>query len=132
MLLICPDFSYRVKRGLLCGRSHIVPSEGCRRYFFELSYRVGESPKITILEPRLTRRADGEKIPHTYSDDEPCLFRPWSDWSGEAPIAFTVIPWLALWLFYYEIWHATGVWLGGGEHLIVNHKEAESNREEAA
>jgi hypothetical protein len=32
-------------------------------------------------------------------------------------IATTIIPWLSLWLYYYEVWHATGEWMGGGiEH----------------
>jgi hypothetical protein len=29
-------------------------------------------------------------------------------------IATTIIPWLALWLYYYEVWLATGHWEGGG------------------
>jgi hypothetical protein len=31
-------------------------------------------------------------------------------------IADTIVPWLILWLFYYEIWHVTGEWKGGGVH----------------
>ena len=30
-------------------------------------------------------------------------------------ISETIMPWLALWLFHYEAWHATGEWLGGGQ-----------------
>ena len=31
-------------------------------------------------------------------------------------IALTIVPWLSLWLFYYEVWRATGTWYGGGTH----------------
>jgi hypothetical protein len=31
-------------------------------------------------------------------------------------LADTIIPLASLWLFYYEVWFATGEWLGGGEH----------------
>ena len=29
-------------------------------------------------------------------------------------ISDTIIPWVADWLLYYELWLATGEWLGGG------------------
>jgi hypothetical protein len=35
-------------------------------------------------------------------------------------IATTIVPWLALWLFYYEIWRITGKWLGKGAHAWEN------------
>lgn len=28
----------------------------------------------------------------------------------------TVVPWTALWLFYFEDWLASGEWKGGGQH----------------
>jgi len=28
----------------------------------------------------------------------------------------TIVPWACLWLYYYEVWHTTGEWLGGGLH----------------
>jgi hypothetical protein len=31
-------------------------------------------------------------------------------------IAETILPLASIWLFYYEMWQATGEWLGGGEH----------------
>ncbi len=31
-------------------------------------------------------------------------------------LADTILPWASLWLFYYEVWLATGEWVGGGEH----------------
>lgn len=129
MVMVCPDFKYQVKRGVLVGRAQMVPHTGCNSYLFELTYKAGDFPKLTILDPQLRRRVDDEKIPHTYGDNEPCLFRPWSDWSAKDAIAFTVVPWLAMWLFYYEMWHATGLWLGGGEHPAVDDEQNEEGTE---
>ncbi|EKK00114.1 hypothetical protein RBSH_04450 [Rhodopirellula baltica SH28] len=39
-----------------------------------------------------------------------------------------------MWLMYYEFWHATGEWLGGGEHPEVptdsNETDHQSDEEE--
>jgi hypothetical protein len=41
------------------------------------------------------------------------------EWTNRKLIATTIIPWLMLWLLYYELWHATGIWQGGGvEHTL--------------
>ncbi|HYM07249.1 MAG TPA: hypothetical protein VE377_25720 [Candidatus Dormibacteraeota bacterium] len=29
-------------------------------------------------------------------------------------LSHSIIPWLALWLMFYEMWRATGEWYGGG------------------
>lgn len=76
-------------------------------------------PKIWILDPELRRRTDDEPIPHTYGQKRPCVFYPEWDWSPSDYLGVTVIPWLAEWLFFYEIWHATGKWLGGGIHPTI-------------
>lgn len=114
--MVCPNFNYHVRGGELVGHASMQPAPHCESYSFQLRYRVGQNPKIVILEPRLRLRDDQDRIPHTYGENEPCLFRPGVDWSKEDSIATTVIPWLATWLFYYEVWHATGEWYGGGEH----------------
>jgi hypothetical protein len=53
--------------------------------------------------------------PHVYrsDDDSLCLYWPmeWS-WTPTASLAATIVPWSALWLYYYEAWLVTGEWLG--------------------
>lgn len=79
-------------------------------------------PEVTILDPRLKRRpsAPDEAIPHIYTTDGAafpvlCLFDPRDfGWGSHQTIADTILPWAAGWLRFYEIWHATGVWHGGG------------------
>ena len=62
-------------------------------------------------------------LPHVYFDNDNiyasplCLFDPVAkEWDHSKSIALTTIPWAAEWLFFYEIWLATGKWKGGGRH----------------
>lgn len=80
-------------------------------------------PRVRVLSPRLVRRsaAPDEAIPHIYDDeDEPdlpclCLFNPYAGgWRKSQLIADTTVPWANSWLRFYEAWHATGIWHGGG------------------
>ena len=88
-------------------------------YRVEIRYIYKEIPTAKVRDPELRRRVAGERIPHTYADDEPCLYLPGKrDWGPEKKIAMTIIPWLSVWLFYYEAWLGTGEWQGGGVHPI--------------
>ncbi len=85
---------------------------------------VSRWPSVRVLSP-LSRRdeAPHEPVPHLYGGhDNPrgaelCLFHPRSrDWNDWMLLADSIVPWAAEWLYYYEMWHVTGVW-GGDEWL---------------
>lgn len=92
------------------------------RRHFQAGFEYSHSwfPEVRVISPALTRRreAPDEEIPHLYDEDgdpQLCLFDPAENgWSGAQAIAATTIPWTAEWLRFYEAWHATGVWHGGG------------------
>lgn len=44
-------------------------------------------------------------------------------------IANTIIPWTIEWLYYYELWLATGEWLGGGDHPEIGKPKTEDTSE---
>lgn len=68
-----------------------------------------------VLSPALFCRPGADRIPHMYNQERLCLYMPGSgEWAGDMSLGHTVIPWISVWLFYYELWHATGEWLGGG------------------
>jgi hypothetical protein len=77
-------------------------------------------PRAYVESPQLQPREAGGGIPHTYRDPSgprPCLYVPGSgEWTNEKLLASTIVPWLMEWLLYYELWHATDEWLGGGIH----------------
>jgi hypothetical protein len=115
--LFHPTFSGRVCGGTLICTGKIQPAPLNRVYEVEIRYSYLRPPMARVREPKLRRRKQDERIPHTYSDDIPCLYLPGKgDWRPDKKIALTIIPWLSLWLFYYESWLATGQWQGGGVH----------------
>jgi hypothetical protein len=98
-------------------RGPVKPTGLSSRYTIKIDYSLGEAPCAAVIEPRLQPRSDGSPIPHVYPGNLPCLYLPQSEeWDATMHIAETIVPWICLWLFYYEIWHATGNWMGGGLH----------------
>ena len=68
---------------------------------------------------RAVAERDGKPPPHLYLGGDLCLYLPGSgEWYPDKPVAATILPWASLWLYYYEIWLATGEWLGGGVHPV--------------
>lgn len=96
----------------------VHPAPYCERYRMHLSYRTDSRykarPVVTIQDPLLQKRGD-KGCPHRYAEQEPCLYYPPSDeWTPSMLLAFTIVPWASRWLYFYEMWLATGEWLGGG------------------
>jgi hypothetical protein len=117
-----PIFRTEVEgRELVC-RGVLRPTALSREYNVVIHYEFGYRPRVFIPGGQLQRRAENEPIPHTYADDEPCLYYPKNvEWRSDMKIATSVVSWLSLWLMYYEIWRATGEWQGGG----IEHKAEE-------
>jgi hypothetical protein len=121
-----PTLSVTARGGVLTVRGWVQPSPITKAYEIEVFYRGPRKPIVRVLQPKLTRRpiAPDEPIPHTYGagipgEETPCLYYPpdvhdESGWPVSRPIATTIMPWLLAWLVDYELWHATGEWLGGG------------------
>jgi hypothetical protein len=107
-----PGFSYRRVGGEVIWRGSLQPRATSPAYRVGVSYRVGWIPEVRVLWPALATGA-----PHLYSDGTLCLYWPkeWV-WRSHELIAETIIPWTALWLFFYELWLDTGEWLGPSSH----------------
>jgi len=63
--------------------------------------------------------AEGRDLPHVYSSHPPelCLYLPGAfEWSRQDRLDLTIVPWTALWLFYFEEWLWSDDWKGGGMH----------------
>lgn len=98
----------------------IQPTPLSKEYKIVLSYKLGEPPKVWLLGDEL-EKLDHKDFPHKYEVDiekkmvRICLYRH-REFSAYKLLANTIIPWTVEWLYYYELWLATGGWLGGGEH----------------
>lgn len=112
-----PSFRSQISDGVLTATGDLQPSELSAVYTVSVRQRGGRNPEVRVLSPRLEAGPDGEPIPHMYGQERLCLFVPGSDeWKPDAPLAYTILPWSSLWLYFYEVWKATGEWLGGGIH----------------
>jgi hypothetical protein len=128
-----PQFQSAIVRATFVSTGYVQPTPLSENYRVRIVYAIGDEPKAYVLNPLVRRRFESEAIPHIYQGPRPCLFRPKNgDWTGAKAIATTIVPWLVTWLFYYEVWHATGEWLGGGEHPALETEEKPSQPSEAA
>lgn len=99
----------------LVAEGPVQPSPLNATYRVRIEYEVADFPRVWVLSPELATRDDGISIPHMYGQERLCLYLPGTgQWSGDLLLGHTVIPWISLWLHYYELWHLTGEWLGGG------------------
>lgn len=97
-------------------KGHVQPTPMSCEYEVEIGYQLKHFPRTRVLKPELIS-PEGERIPHMYDQKRLCLFHPkFGDWRPTMLIANSILPWAALWLFYYEVWLAVGEWHGGGEH----------------
>jgi hypothetical protein len=113
------------KPHLLRWRYKTRPNALGREYEVLVSYKIGSSPDVFVIAPDLFSLTD-ERIPHlfyTTKDQEfrsaacLCLYmRKYGEWHAQKLIAATIVPWVDLWLLYFEYWLTTGNWEGGGEH----------------
>jgi hypothetical protein len=103
-----------------------------RDYDIRIEFQQGNKPEIFVDGPNLHLLAGGRRIPHLYRQRPPrlCLYLPGTcEWQPWMRLDQTVVPWVVLWLFYFEEWLASDDWKGGGMHP---EEDDDSDRGEAA
>lgn len=100
----------------------LKPDPVCASYRVRITYSLGRSPQVEVLNPPLRPGPNNEPIPHVYPQKRLCLFLPNSgEWDSSKRLSDTILPWTLLWLFHYELWQVTGQWSGGGkDHPLSN------------
>ncbi|UEG51386.1 hypothetical protein LLH06_10420 [Mucilaginibacter daejeonensis] len=112
-----PGFATNVIGNTLKAVGDLQPTARSISYMVRIAYKLGHLPDITLLNPKIEKNSKGEMPEHLYSKERLCLYRPiYGEFKSSDLISETIIPWTALWLYHYEVWHITGDWLGGGEH----------------
>ena len=93
----------------------VIPIDGRRSFRLEVSSVGGgrNVPCVRVLAPRLVNVPGRRQPPHTFGDGTLCLYHT-DDfrWDGTQLIAATIVPWACEWCYFYEVWLATGEWLG--------------------
>jgi hypothetical protein len=106
-----PYFRHRITRqGGVHWTGELRPTIESSWYQLVILHELNSRPRTWVTSPQLAPNP-----PHVYhsDDDSLCLYWPkeWS-WTPAALLAATIVPWSALWLYYYEAWQVTGEWLG--------------------
>ena len=115
-----PRSSGKVHCGAMTWLGDFTPSALSDTYRLKITYRLGQPPKAYIVSPKPLLLAEGaNRLPHTYNysdrKQQLCLYLPRTgEWRPSMVIAQTIVHWAVQWMYYYEIWVTTGVWMGGG------------------
>lgn len=126
--MIYPNLNYEItSKGELIINGIIKPSILSREYTIKISYIIGNLPIVEIINPKLDECSS--KLPHVYKDNNLCLFYPRNkEWTKYDYIADKIVPWISLWLYFYEVWKITGEWEGGGKHPELNNRRKREKR----
>lgn len=113
-----PASTGSVRNGCMIWSGDFQPSSLSETYKLRVVYLQGKYPKAYIDSPKPLKLAEGAKIlPHTYNyhngKQQICLFLP-PEWNASMLISNTIVHWAIQWMYYYELWASTGMWLGGG------------------
>jgi hypothetical protein len=112
-----------LSRGTLYWKVSLQPTPLSANYDVEITYRLHGSPSVWVSGENLLK-LDAPGFPHKYSVDKEkcrvniCLYLP-GEFDKAYLLADTIVPWTIEWLYFYEMWLATGDWLGGGKHPDV-------------
>ena len=119
-----PEGKCFLHRDLLFWYGEIRPSVLSRTYKIRIEcHGLNKRPKVVLYGDTI-EGIEKPDFPHHFKIDrekpevELCLHMPY-EFDYKLLIADTIIPWTQEWLYYYEIWLATGEWCGGG-HMAIN------------
>ncbi|MDE0151706.1 MAG: hypothetical protein OXK80_04315 [Bdellovibrionales bacterium] len=126
-----PEFQRirNLKKGIWVG--NLNPTKWSPKYKIQITYDMKKTPQVTVIKPKLICKKGEKHLPHVYPNNVLCLFDPdKKEWDNTKSIADTTIPWISLWLFYYEEWLYTGKWEGGGRHPNIKQKTKKKKKHE--
>lgn len=104
-----PCFKCRLSHRHLRCDGLITPSKDCATYRIAISYPQDGVPRVTIKDPQIAPSA----AIHMYDSGELCLYEPKeTPWRSSDHLHEKIIPWIAEWLVFYELYMICGKWLG--------------------
>ncbi len=110
-----PQFVAETTRTELRGVGTLRPSAVSDTYTIKVTYNIPLRPRVHVLSPQLQLAPGCKRLPHVFEGNELCLYLA-GDWRPEMRISDFIVPWITLWLRFYEVWVVTGSWEGGGTH----------------
>lgn len=103
-----PAFTYRQEGTTGVWKGQFQPRPGSPVYTVSIRFRPRMAPEVKVLTPQISPWA-----PHVYEGGFLCLYWPKElNFNSSMFLAETIVPWIAQWLLYYELWQETDNWLG--------------------
>jgi hypothetical protein len=117
MGLVWPELTLRrrVRQVEAVWIGELRPSPMSANYCVRVQFRPQWRPEVRVLAPQLEIREGASCLPHVNDDGSLCLHVQ-GEWQNWMYLADYFIPWISSWLYFYEVWYATGFWVGGGTH----------------
>jgi hypothetical protein len=111
-----PEGTTLVRRSHLAWTGKLRPTPFSDEYAISLTYNLNDTP-VVVVPDRVPHWRGRNRPPHLHSDGSLCLYYPPArEWRRDMLLGDTILPWSAEWLLHYELWLATGKWMGGGIH----------------
>lgn len=109
-----PEFRANLGKNSIEWIGAVTPTLMSDTYTVRIFYRIPKRPEVTVLSPELRLATGQEHLPHTFPPEwkRLCLHMA-PDWNSEKPVSW-LVPWISLWLYFYEVWRLTGEWFGEG------------------
>ena len=106
----------RIDNGKLVCIGELQP-DGCDKYSIRVEFQAGYEPQVFITSHDIK---PSNEI-HIYKEGHLCLFYPGDlKWKNNLKVAEYIIPWVAEWIVFYELWLMTGEWMGAeAPHSII-------------
>lgn len=106
MQISFPNFRFFKRGNYWLGK--LKPTMQSPEYQIKISYQEYIAPKVEVISPAIRPNRK-----HIYPDGSLCLYFPQDHpWRGVSLLARTLVVWTAEWLYCYEVWRATGEWIG--------------------
>jgi len=103
-----PQFKYYRSNKGSTWKGWLQPTQQSLKYSILIRYPSNKIPSVWIKYPEIRKN-----VPHRYRDGSLCLYFPEDNsWNPNMFLAKQIIPWVAEWLRFYEIWMITGKWYG--------------------
>jgi hypothetical protein len=125
-----PESEVILTRHELVWSGRLSPAEYSHSYEVVISHNLHLAPLVYVVRPRL-EVVTGKHLPHVFALNTLCLHTLSRPWIASRLIADTLVPWASEWLFFYELWLATGgEWFGEGVHSATDSRDPRKpNRE---
>lgn len=115
MKRLFPEFEVEWDKNQVTWQGKVTPTPLSETYIVKIEYSLEDLVRVWVVEPSLRELPNGKTPFHLYPEGCLCLYYPKDkEFTRKDYIAKHIVPWISVWLYYYELSLVTGTWLGGG------------------